>query len=41
LKQKSGIEPDIDGMPFQGENKRTQIRQTVQMEVFPKGRNFR
>lgn len=27
--------------PFPAENKRTQVRETVQQEVFPKGRNFK
>jgi error-prone DNA polymerase len=30
-----------DGSPFQGENKRTQVRTVIQAEIFPSGRNFR
>jgi error-prone DNA polymerase len=30
-----------DGLPYHTENKRTQIRDNIQTEVFPKGRNFR
>jgi len=30
-----------DGFPFNGENKRTQVRKTVEEDVFPKGRNFK
>ncbi len=30
-----------DGTPFHTENKRAQVRQTVQREIFPSGRNFK